>query len=150
MYILIYIFSRKQTRKNKKNKALYIYIINYNHIKLKDLKVDSSLIISTSVSVSGQHSQSRRDQDGANQHTLRCHQMWQAGRSARFIEVSIAKSATSKSRVFSRPPCLMAPESISHKIPLNHHFPMVFLWFKSIITHPRCLKDQASVMCCCR
>ena len=29
----------------------------------------------------------------------------------------------------SSTPCLMKPDSKSHKIPLNHHFPMVFLWF---------------------
>ena len=31
--------------------------------------------------------------------------------------------------VFSSPLCKRLPEVTSHKIPLNHHFPMVFLWF---------------------
>ena len=30
---------------------------------------------------------------------------------------------------FSSPLCKRLPEVTSHKIPLNHHFPMVFLWF---------------------
>ena len=29
----------------------------------------------------------------------------------------------------SSKPCLMTPECKSHKIPSNHHCPMVFLWF---------------------
>ena len=30
---------------------------------------------------------------------------------------------------FSIAGCQSLPEGISHKIPLNHHFPIVFLWF---------------------
>ena len=45
------------------------------------------------------------------------------------IETSIQKPA-----IFQ--PCLMKPDGKSHKIPLNHHFPMVFLWSSYGFQHP--------------